>query len=242
VLGVRALGGSRISVAGRTIDASAWGYAKPRELLHFLLVHPPSGKGAIGTALWPDADQQALRGAFHTTLNRLRRVIGAERVVYAGGRYSIDPGRPLESDVAAFRQALRDAKADPEGRERHLRAAVQAYRGEYLAGEAPGEWVVPVREQLQRSAERALLELGHLLLERDDAPAAVPAFRRALELDPLLESAHRGLMQAQVRLGEPARALRQFEVLRRTLRAELRADPAPGTTALAHRIRVVASR
>jgi DNA-binding SARP family transcriptional activator len=81
------------------------------------------------------------------------------------------------------------------------------------------------------------MELGGLLLDQGEPAAAGTFFRRAIELDPLLESAHRGLMRSEVRQGEPARALRQYATLRQALATELGAAPAPGTRALARRIK-----
>src|SRR3954454_4841633 len=106
----------------------------------------PCGKAEIGLALWPEADPAALRSAFHTALNRLRRAIGAQRVIYQAGRYSIDSSLPLAHDVEAFRTALREAgvSRDSGSRERKLQAAMQAYRGEYLFGETVGDWAETV--------------------------------------------------------------------------------------------------
>jgi predicted ATPase/two-component SAPR family response regulator len=238
LLTVTSLGRCEVRLDGRALSGGDWGYAKPRELLHLLLIRPPCTKADVGLALWPEADLVALRGAFHTTLNRLRRALGPARVVYDGGRYTLDRGLPLRYDVDGFRSAVR-AVADVEGltqREAKLRLAVDAYTGPFLEGEPVGEWADEVRRELQAEAERCILELARLVLERGEAAEAAHLLERALALDPLLEAAHRGIMLCQVRLGEPGRALRHYAALRETLRRELDVDPAPATTALARRI------
>ena len=239
LLDVRALGGSLVQLDGQPVEGGDWGYAKPRELLHLLLIAARS-KDAIGRALWPDADAAGLRSAFHTCLNRLRRAIGSERIVFGGGLYAMSPALPTRYDVATFGAAVAAAARAPDdaGRAQHLRAAAQAYAGGYLASEPVAQWALAVRADLQREAEQVLLELGGLLLVHD-AGTAAGYFERALTLDPLLEAAHRGLMRSHVRLGEPARALRQYANLRTALREELDVEPAPSTVQLASKIRAL---
>lgn len=238
-LEIRTLGEARVCLGGRELSSGDWGYAKPRELLHFLLYNGGADKAGIGLALWPDADPGALRGAFHTTLNRLRRVVGAERIRYLRGRYVIGQTASVRYDVEQFRRSVEAvAQTDDDvQRESLWRGALEQYRGDFVAGEEFRDWVTPVREELRRSAERVALDLGRHLLTGADPRAAIPVFHRALDLDPLLEAAHRGLMHCQVRLGEPARALRQFAQLEKTLRSEIDAAPSSSTVALARRIR-----
>ena len=61
--------------------------------------------------------------------------------------------------------------------------------------------------------------------------------RRAVSLDPLRETAQRALMQTLARAGTPAAALQCFRDLRLLLARELKAEPAPETSALFRQIR-----
>jgi DNA-binding SARP family transcriptional activator len=66
--------------------------------------------------------------------------------------------------------------------------------------------------------------------------AAAGSFRRAIEHEPLNESAHRELMTCWEALGETARAIRHYEELTALLRAEVKVAPAAETTALYTRL------
>jgi DNA-binding SARP family transcriptional activator len=62
--------------------------------------------------------------------------------------------------------------------------------------------------------------------------AAATVFRRAIEHEPLNESAHRELMTCWARLGETARAARHYSELTTLLAAQVGIRPAQETTAL----------
>jgi two-component SAPR family response regulator len=73
---------------------------------------------------------------------------------------------------------------------------------------AAGEWAQARRDELARSFESALLAIGRLHAAAGRYQSAAAAFRRAVDHEPLNETAHRELMNCWVRLGETARAVR----------------------------------
>ena len=76
-LRVLALGPLQVFVDGPIDRVAAWGSARPRELLVFLLMHPEGRtKEQVGLAFWPDASPAQLRNSFHVTLHRLRKALG----------------------------------------------------------------------------------------------------------------------------------------------------------------------
>jgi DNA-binding SARP family transcriptional activator len=74
-------------------------------------------------------------------------------------------------------------------------------------------------------------------LEAGQLAEAEVAYRRLLDADDLHEAAHRGVIRALARQGEPARALRHYEAMAGVLAAEQGARPASETVALADRLR-----
>jgi len=75
-------------------------------------------------------------------------------------------------------------------------------------------------------------------LERADAlEASIALNRRGIELDPLAESFHRGLMRTLIALGRKAEALEAFRHCRAALLAGLRVEPSAETYALQASIR-----
>jgi len=238
-LTVRALGTATVRVGDATLTAADWGYAKPRELLFLLVASPPLTRGQVGAALWPDLPGKQLGNALHTALRELRRALGnPEWVRYVGGGYSFNRALSHDCDVDTFESALAAA-----GRSRpaaaalpDLQRAVAAYGGDFLAGMTAGEWAHRRRDELRRRFESALLATGRLHAAAGRYEAAVTAFRRAIEHEPLNEQAHRELMTCWAQLGETARAMHHYTELTARLAGQAGVRPAAETTALYERL------
>jgi predicted ATPase/DNA-binding SARP family transcriptional activator len=239
LLAVRALGTAVVEVNRVALTAADWGYAKPRELLFLLATSPALTREQLGAALWPELSRQQLGNALHTALRELRRALGdPEWVIYSGGRYSFNRARQHECDVDAFEAALAAANRarPPAAAVPDLQRAIAAYGGDFLAGMSAGEWAHARRDELRRRYETALFASGRLHAAAGRYQAAVTAFRRAIEHEPLNESAHRELMACWEQLGETARAVRHYEELATRLRDEVGVPPAAETTALYERL------
>jgi DNA-binding SARP family transcriptional activator len=241
-LRVLALGSLQVFVGGKPIDPAAWGSARPRELLVYLLMHPEGRtKEQAGLAFWPDASTAQLRNNFHVTLHRLRKALGsADLVTLSNDRYRVDPALVEEFDAAAFERdvtaARRALKRQAEGAVVQLEHALTRYRGDFLDGEPVGDWHIEHREQLQRLYVDALTELGaHYAREERHAKAA-EAYRRVLARDELHEEALRALMHCLTEAGERSQALRVYRRFADRLRTELEAEPEEETTRLLARL------
>ena len=240
VLRLRLLGLVTVHLAGRLLTPADWGYAKPRELLCLFASSPPLAREQVGLALWPELTEGQLRNALHSALRQLRRSLGdGGWVGFADGRYALDESRPLDCDLHDFEQALTAARAaqPPASALPHLRRAIAAYGGDFLAGSTAGDWAAARRAGLRRAYERALGAAGRLLVADGRVPEAIEVYRRAIAHEPLDEAAHRALMECWAAAGQPARALRHYEELRELLRTEVGGGPAAQTTALCARLR-----
>jgi len=238
-LTIRALGAAVVARGGTELTAADWGYAKPRELVFLLATSPPLTREQLGAALWPELSRQQLGNALHTALRELRRALGdPEWVRYSGGRYSFNRTRQYECDVDAFEAALAAANRarPPAAALPDLQRAIAAYGGDFLAGMTAGEWAHARRDELRRRFETALFASGRLHAAAGRYQAAVTAFRRAIEHEPLNESAHRELMASWEQLGETARAVKHYEELTALLRQHVGVPPAAETTALYERL------
>lgn len=245
-LRIRGLGGVEVSRGEERIPAAAWGSAKPRELLFYLLAHPEGRtKEQIGVALWPEASPAQLRNSFHVALHHLRRALGGpEWIVFEDDRYRFNRELPYQYDVETFGSRLSDAyslgRADGADRcevVNALQDAIDLYRGDFLEETVFGDWHLEIQDELRRAFIDAILRLGDHLLEGGDYPKAAAAYRHALSRDRLVEAAHRGLMIALARGGEPDRALAHYTLLEGLFREELDATPAPETRRLVDRLR-----
>ncbi|MET7395973.1 BTAD domain-containing putative transcriptional regulator [Dactylosporangium sp. NPDC005572] len=236
---ILALGQVREYAGQRLLGPADWTYQKPRELVHYLLSHPGGSKEHVGQALWPDTGGTGLRNTFHTAVRHARRALGgAEWVRFGNGRYVFNRALPHLYDVDAFEAGLEKAAAEESaaGAVPLLEQALEHYRGDFLADLGGGPWIVARRTELRRRAEESLMRLGGLLFDGGDPGRAVHTYRRLLDLDPLVEAAHRSLMDCYAALGEPGRVQRQYTELVTVLGDELGVRPAAATTALYERL------
>jgi DNA-binding SARP family transcriptional activator len=241
-LRVLALGPLQVWVGDRLVEPAAWGAARPRELLVYLLLHPEGRtREQVGLAFWPDASAAQLRNNFHVTLHRLRRALGAaDLVTIAHDRYVVDPAavaefdaRDVERELAAATRALQRRQ---EGATAELERALARYRGDLLDGEPAGDWHLEHRDRLQRLYVDALMALGARHAAEGRQAAAAEAYRRVLARDELHEEALRGLMRCHAALGERSQALRAYHRFVDRLQRELEAEPGLETARLVQRL------
>jgi predicted ATPase/DNA-binding SARP family transcriptional activator len=231
-LRVSALGPLDVNVDGVPVPPKAWGYAKARELLIFLLLHPDGrSREQIGLALWPDASAAQVRNNFHVTLHHLRKAVRrAEWVRFERERYRIAPVGEVELDALAFEDrittALRGAKRGRLSQD-DLRAALALYRGHFLEGESAGDWHLDVRDRLSRLHAEGLEILGAALLEAGRFEDAALTFERLVQQEELHEEGYRALMTCRARAGDRMAALREYRRLEAVFSREgLRPDRA----------------
>jgi predicted ATPase/DNA-binding SARP family transcriptional activator len=185
--------------------------------------------------LWPDSSEELAAQSLRTSLADLRRALGQE----AGRLRSPTPHSlcldlaGAEVDLLAFDAAI--AQGDTPALER----AVALYRGPVLEGCAE-EWVFEERQVHEQAYLAALEGLAGQALASGDPAAAERHLRRAVAVDPLRESAQRGLMQTLAAGGSYAAALLVYRELRLLLHREVSAEPDPETQALFQQIRAEA--
>jgi DNA-binding SARP family transcriptional activator len=237
------LGPLQVFSGGALIDSSAWGSARPRELLVYLMLHPEGRtKEQVGLAFWPEASAAQLRNSFHVTLHRLRKALGnSDWITLTNDRYQVDPNVIAEFDVAIFEKEVAEArrllKRQSEGAVAALERALDRFRGDLLDGEPAGDWHIEHRDRLQRIYAEALMELAARLATEERYAKAADTYRRLLARDDLHEDAVRALMECHSKLGERAQAMRVYQRFADRLAKELDAEPDEETTETFERIR-----
>lgn len=124
-----------------------------------------------------------------------------------------------------------------------LQQVADLYRGEFLEG-LTVEHSPPLEEwinlQRQHFEVRVLAALSALTLgyeHQQDYGLAYQYAQRQINIDPLREEGQRQTMRILARRGQREEALALYDRLRRKLRKELGAEPAPETVELAKHIR-----
>jgi predicted ATPase/DNA-binding SARP family transcriptional activator len=244
-LQVRVLGRLELLCDGRSPTHAAWKYARPRELFAYLLSHVDGRtREQIRAAMWPDASAAQAKNNFHVTLHHLRRALGrADIVVFENDRYAINrsigvevDAEVFERDLSAARQALRASPSSSDAA-RLLRAALDLYRGDFLADDGAGDWHLERRDHLHRSWIEGLIALGSHLSAVGAHADAVDVYRRLVRADELDETAHRHLISALAAAGHRGEALRHYERLVALLEREVGSPPSRETVLLRERIR-----
>ena len=116
------------------------------------------------------------------------------------------------------------------------------YRGDLLEDESYAEWCCEEREVLKEMFLATLRRLAGLHMEESAPEKSVQAYRRALNIDPLREENHQGLMRALWATGRRDEALRQYQICREVLFRELDVGPLPETEELSFFIREFGER
>jgi DNA-binding SARP family transcriptional activator len=196
---------------------------------------------------WPDLPEAKARRRLSQALWQVQDVLaetsgGEPYLLTTTDAVVFNAAAPYWLDVEQFEHAL-DAVEGVEQLEQQerwlaldqLRAAVEMYRGDFLAG-FYDDWVTFEQERLRERYLNALTILVDLLAGAGDNQQALAYARRLTNHDPLRETAHRAAIRLYFLLGRVNDALQQYERCRAVLSDELGTEPSPETQALYERI------
>jgi ATP/maltotriose-dependent transcriptional regulator MalT/DNA-binding SARP family transcriptional activator len=220
----------------------AWSRKTPKKPLALLKAIIALGTGGsvpeqrVLDALWPDEEGDAASNSLAAAVLRLRTLLGdPAAIVQQGGKLSLDRTR-VWVDVFAFEQALAAADAATHRRDRaehaHLARASALYQGAFLVEDEGEGWPVTTRERLRGRFIHALGRHAEHLEAEGDCDAAVLAYLRGLDADPVVESFYQGLMRCYQRLGRRSEAIGAYQRMRQMLSISLGLAPAPDSERL----------
>jgi DNA-binding SARP family transcriptional activator/TolB-like protein len=214
--------------------------AQPKRfaLLSYLAIAEPRGfrrRDALLPLFWPETAGEPARASLRRALHFLRSHLG-EGVIVTRGEEEVDvAAEQLGCDVRVFEAHL------AAGREAE---ALALYHGDLLAGffvsdAAPelDEWIDRARRRYREAAFAA----AERLADRDAAAGRLSTARfwseRALDLQPLSETALLRMLRLLDRAGERVEALHRYENFARRLKAELGVEPGPELRGLLQTLR-----
>jgi predicted ATPase/DNA-binding SARP family transcriptional activator/DNA-binding CsgD family transcriptional regulator len=243
VIRVWLLGGFRVSVGSRNIEAQKWRLRKAASLIKLLALAPGHAlhRERVTDVLWPDLDAKSAANNLHRVLHTVRGALGdsqpaASRLVQLRGEMLVlCPGDQLWVDVEVFESAAGTARRsrEPEA----YRAAIELYAGELLPEDRYEEWTQQRREELRQSHLALLIELARVHEEREEYEPAIQALGRVAYEEPAREETHASLMRLYALSGRRHEAILQYERLREALREALGAQPRPASLRLYEEIR-----
>lgn len=202
--------------------------------------------------LWPNAPTDKARLSLRVALSRLKSVVeGVDaRSPFHADRHDVQFVKDgCWFDVTAFTQALRSVEGHGHRADElcaqcapAVAHAVSLYRGTFLDGiylddcQVFDEWLFVQRERFRIQVLGALGKLVAYHMRQGQPEQSLIYARRQLEIDPLHEEAHLASMRAYLAQGRRIDALRQYELCRAALLAELGVEPTQETRQLFEQI------
>lgn len=210
------LGGFAVRVGGEPVPDRVWRRSRAAQLVKVLALADGHRllREQVMDLLWPDLAPGAASANLRKALHYARQALGSPAsIADRGGLMELFPAS-VAVDAEVFEKTARQALADGVG----CQQAAELYPGDLLPEDRYAVWAEQPRDRL-----RGL----HLDLLR-----AAQQWHQVLAIDPADEQAHRGLMQRALEAGDRGAVVRQFELLRYRLRADLGVGPDRASIAL----------
>ena len=254
-LAISLLGAGRVALDGQPLASPQT--RKTFALLAYLAVESghPHRREALGALFWPNFPDKRACSNLRQSLYRMRHALAGSagdslHLLTSAHEVEFNAASDYWVDAVDFVSLISACRAhhaevlplcpDCLGK---LEAAVDLYRGEFLAGfSLPGclqfQWWQVVKQEIYHGQAIEALALLAKHYDRCGDYARLSRWaHREIELEPWCESAHRSLMRALALSGERGQALRQYEACQTILAREFGMQPSPETTRLYVRIR-----
>lgn len=230
LLKVRAFGGFEAHIGDELIGPKDWKTKKTMYLVACLSESWPKGMNdeRLLDMFWPESVAKGKKNLYWA-ISMARGCLKADDdfnpILRENGRLFLNPEQPLWHDLLEFREALKDSR-EAEGKQLSVSLArlLRLYRGPYLEG-CYFDWAVRMRDDLERSAGEAFLNLAQVLYQSQLFDESTEAAKASLKSAPLSQEAHLVLMQGEIKRGRPVAALEQFKVCKKILADEYGIEP-----------------
>jgi DNA-binding SARP family transcriptional activator len=219
------------------------------ELCRYLIAQRgrPVPRDELLEVLWPStaASPNGLH-RLHVAISAVRRRVDpdgkADAFIRLDGECYRIPETAVETDFARFDDRYNEAKlrlahGDGARAASAFRAALEQYRGDFLADHPYAEWTHLLRDHYRERRLTTLAILCECAAVSGNPHSVIELATEILAVDNLRETAHRHLMRARYESGERALALLQYDTCARLLRKELGVSPSPLTTQLYQAVR-----
>ena len=225
------MGQTRIIRDGHIIPTADWRPAA-RDMFLYIVFNKQASREQICAAFWPDSPAKKARDNFHSTMYRIRDVLGETTLTATkDGTYEVNPNISIWCDAFELETLAAQARILPaaDARTEDLwRRAVGLHNGDFLPA-LDLEWANIYRENLQETYVEALTGLGHCAQARGNYREAIDIYKRALTIDPYRESIYQAIMTCYIASGAKHKALEQLNQLRKLLLKDLGIGPSTET-------------
>jgi DNA-binding SARP family transcriptional activator len=206
--------------------------SRSQRLIALLALRGRQSRARLAGTLWPDVDEHRAQASLRTAMSALHRhvpslvdkdhgdVLLSEDVAIDIAKFRRHADRLLAGQLAVFPSIV----DEPE-----------VIGGELLPGWYD-DWVFVERERTHQLRLHVLEALARALAERGAYAHALQAALKAVEIDPLRETARRAVINVHLAQGNTADALREYQRFRGVLQDELGVEPTRHMNGLIARI------
>jgi DNA-binding SARP family transcriptional activator len=223
---LRLLGGFGLIVDDRLVSVPE----ATRRLVGLLALRGVTPRTTVAAILWPDAEDLAVPSRIRTAVWRANTVVPG-LVVPRDGMLALAPWLTTDVDLllasssAILREGYRASGAADD-------QDVADLATKELLPEWSDDWVVEEREYLRQIQLHALEALAGALMAKHRYSAALESAMRAVQIDPLRETAHRAVIEVHLAESNVLEAARHYSRLSGLLERELGVAPSPDLGAL----------
>jgi DNA-binding SARP family transcriptional activator len=197
--------------------------------------------------LWGDAQGDLAHQSFHTTLRRLRQLLGHEKALeFVDGKLSLS-NRYCWVDSWAFERIhgrVESLSGDIRRREhgeeivRLSRKALDCYRGAYLHGDSFCGCLDVHRDRLRGKFLHCVSVAGRIMEAGGRHEEAADWYQRGIGIDPFAEEAYRRLIDCYARAGRASEARAALIRCEKALQYGLGVVPSRETRSLAESLEI----
>jgi predicted ATPase/DNA-binding SARP family transcriptional activator len=220
--------------------------ATVRALLAYLAAEAERAhtREAVAELLWPERPPGVALADLRHALANLRKVIAdpaatPPTLLITPTTLQFNLASAVTVDLHRFTALLQPASLTPAAAQTALALRLGAFLDGFTLPHSPQfeEWLVVMAERVDQLTMRALTHLAGDCTARRDFAQAAHWLREQFKLEPWNEEIHQQLIWQLALSGQPAAALRHYDICRRLLEKELGVTPQPATEALVARIR-----
>jgi DNA-binding SARP family transcriptional activator len=237
------LGRFSLLINGELADFGRKAPSRPLELLKAIIAL--GGRDVsisrLTLLLWSDVDGDKATRSFYTTLHRLRKLLGDDRVLVLGnGKLSLDT-RYCWVDIWTFERLLGGIKrllgssSDSDQLfllEGLMENYLALYQDHFLVGEDMASWSISMRERLRSKYIHSLIEIGRFWESHGHWEAAIECYRKGIDVDDLVETFYQRLMVCCLNTNCFSEGMSAYRRCRQTLSIVLSLQPEPETESL----------
>jgi two-component SAPR family response regulator len=225
-LEIISFGDVKVRYNQRTLELADWQTREARDLFLFLLQSHPMTKEQIALVFWPDISPARLKMRFKVNIYRIRKAVGQDTILYEDEHYRFNHDINYLWDREKLDEIFKKLRYTTEtvNRAKLLEQIIGLVNGPYLAN-VDAEWADMERFHYQELYRDAMLELANIYLQDGRTQQCLTIARMILQFDPLLEAAHRLIIQAYATLHDPAGMTLQYRQYERALDEELGLEP-----------------